>query len=140
MIGERVNGLPLVSNSASCQHDPRPLTRTVRDSAILLQVMAGFDRRDLASIRQTPPDFMAATGRGIDGLRIGWSADFGFAPVFPEVVDVTRRAAMVFEELGWVGRGGEAWSSPSHTTRSDRSSRPAPITTWPSTSTNTETA
>ena len=43
---------------------------------------------------------MAATGRGIDGLRIGWSADFGFAPVFPEVVDVTSKAAMVFEELG----------------------------------------
>ena len=79
---------------------PGPLTRTVRDAAILLQVLAGFDRRDQASIRQTPPDFMAATERGIDGLRIGWTADFGFAPVFPEVVDVTYRAAMVFEELG----------------------------------------
>ena len=62
--------------------------------------LGGFDRRDQASIRQTPPDFMAATERGIDGLRIGWSADFGFAPVFPEVVDVTYKAAMVFEELG----------------------------------------
>ena len=79
---------------------PGPLTRTVRDAAILLQVLAGFDRRDQASIRQTPPDFMAATERGIDGLRIGWSADFGFAPVFPEVVDVTYKAAMVFEEMG----------------------------------------
>ncbi len=79
---------------------PGPLARTVRDAALLLQVMAGFDRRDHASIRQTPPDFMAATERDIDGLRIGWSADFGFAPVFPEVVDVTCKAAMVFEELG----------------------------------------
>ena len=79
---------------------PGPLTRTVRDAAILLQVMAGFDRRDQASIRQTPPDFLAATVRGIDGLRIGWSPDFGFAPVWPEVVDVTSRAASVFEELG----------------------------------------
>ena len=79
---------------------PGPLTRTVRDAAMLLQVLAGFDRRDQASIRQTPPDFMAATERGIDGLRIGWSADFGFAPVFPEVVDVTYKATMVFEEMG----------------------------------------
>ena len=80
---------------------PGPLARSVRDAAMLLQVLAGFDRRDQASIRQTtPPDFMAATERGIDGLRIGWSADFGFAPVFPEVVDVTHKAAMVFEELG----------------------------------------
>ena len=77
-----------------------PLTRTVRNSAILLQAMAGFDRRDQASIRRTPPDFVAATGRGIDGLRIGWTPDFGFAPVGPEVVDVTSRAARVFEELG----------------------------------------
>ncbi len=77
-----------------------PLTRTVRDAAMLLQVLAGFDRRDQASIRQTPPDFLAAIERDIDGLRIGWSANFGFAPVFPEVVDVTYRAAMVFEELG----------------------------------------
>ena len=45
---------------------------------------------------------MAATERDIDGLRIGWSADFGFAPVLPEVVDVTFKAAMVFEELGCV--------------------------------------
>ncbi len=81
---------------------PGPLARTVRDAALLLQVMAGFDRRDQASIRQTPPDFMAATERDIDGLRIGWSADFGFAPVLPEVVDVTYKAAMVFEELGCV--------------------------------------
>ena len=79
---------------------PGPLTRTVRDAAMVLQVLAGFDRRDQASIRQPPPDFMAATERGIDGLRIGWSADFGFAPVFPEVVDVTYKAAMVFEEMG----------------------------------------
>ena len=77
-----------------------PLARTVRDAALLLQVMAGFDRRDQASIRQAPPDFVAATEREIDGLRIGWSADFGFAPVLPEVVDVTSKAAMVFEELG----------------------------------------
>ena len=86
---------------------PGPLTRTVRDAAMVLQVLAGFDRRDQASIRQTPPDFMAATERGIDGLRIGWSADFGFAPVFPEVVDVTYKAAMVFEEMGLCRRRGE---------------------------------
>ena len=77
-----------------------PLTRTVRDAAILLQVMAGFDRRDQASIRRSPPDFVAATGRAIDGLRIGWTPDFGFAPGRPEVVDVTSKAARVFEELG----------------------------------------
>ena len=62
---------------------PGPLARTVRDAALLLQVMAGFDRRDQASIRQAPPDFLAATERDIDGLRIGWSADFAVRPGLP---------------------------------------------------------
>ena len=79
---------------------PGPLARTVRDAALLLQVMSGFDRRDQGSVRATPPDFVAATERDVDGLRIGWSPDFGFAPVLPEVVDVTYGAAIVFEELG----------------------------------------
>ena len=40
-----------------------PLTRTVQGSAILLQAMAGLDRRDQASIRRTPPDFVANRAR-----------------------------------------------------------------------------
>jgi Asp-tRNA(Asn)/Glu-tRNA(Gln) amidotransferase A subunit family amidase len=79
---------------------PGPLARTVRDAAMLLQAMAGFDRRDSGSLRQTPPDFIAATEKDIEGLRIGWTPDFGFADVFPEVADVTYKAALAFEELG----------------------------------------
>ena len=77
-----------------------PLTRTVRDAALLLQVIAGHDPRDPTSLRQTPPDFVRAADKTIDGLRIGWSPDFGFAKVDPEVLDITSRAARVFEDLG----------------------------------------
>ena len=76
-----------------------PLTRTVGDAAILLQTLAGFDRRDVNSLRDQPPDFVAATETDIAGLRIAWSPDFGFAEVDDEVVDVTWKAAQVFEEL-----------------------------------------
>jgi aspartyl-tRNA(Asn)/glutamyl-tRNA(Gln) amidotransferase subunit A len=38
--------------------------------------------------------------RNIKGLRIGWSPDYGYAAVDPEVVEVTARAANVFEALG----------------------------------------
>lgn len=76
-----------------------PLTRTVGDAAVLLQALAGFDRRDINSLRQQPPDFVAATNMGITGLRIAWSPDFGFAEVDSEVLDVTWKAAQVFEEL-----------------------------------------
>ena len=77
-----------------------PLSRTVRDSALLLQVLSGHDGRDPASIRDVPPDFVSALDMDVSGLRIGWSADFGFAPVDPEVAEVCYEAAKAFEEIG----------------------------------------
>jgi len=77
-----------------------PLARTVRDAALLLQVMAGHDPRDPISLRTTPPDFIAAIDKDIQGLRIAWSPDFGFADVHPEVAEVTSKAAWGFDELG----------------------------------------
>ena len=79
---------------------PGPIARTVKDAALLLQTMAGFDRRDPISIRAIPPDFVAATEQSIDGLRIAWSPDFGFADVDPDVARITRDAALAFKELG----------------------------------------
>ena len=76
------------------------MSRTVRDSALLLQVMAGYDPRDVSSLREPVPDFVSATERGIEGLRIGWSADFGYTPVDPEVAQVSEAGARAFEELG----------------------------------------
>ena len=77
-----------------------PMSRTVRDSALLLQVMAGYDLRDPNSLREAPPDFVAAVDRDVKGLRIAWSPDYGFAAVESEVLAVTSKAATVFEELG----------------------------------------
>ena len=79
-----------------------PMSRTVADSALLLQVLAGPDSRDPVSMREAPPDFGANLGRGVEGWRIAWSPDLGYAGVDPEVVRVTEMAARVFEELGAV--------------------------------------
>lgn len=90
-----------------------PITRTVRDAAILLQALAGHDARDPGSLRQPPGDYAAALERDIDGLRIGWSADYGYAPVDPEVVDICGNAARIFETLGCnVEESGLALNSP----------------------------
>ena len=88
---------PPVANFISQQW---PMSRTVRDSALLLQVMAGYDPRDVSSLREPVPDFLSATERGAEGLRIGWSADFGYTPVDPEVARVSEAGARAFEELG----------------------------------------
>ena len=79
---------------------PGPIARSVKDAAVLLQTMAGFDRRDPISIRSTPPDFIAATTCPVDGLRIAWSPDFGFADVDPDVARITHQAALAFQDLG----------------------------------------
>ena len=88
---------PVIGNLLS---QSGPMSRTVRDSALLLQVLAGHDRRDPGSLREVPADYLAAADRDVRGLRIAWSPDYGYAPVEPEVTEVTARAARVFEELG----------------------------------------
>lgn len=77
-----------------------PLARTVRDAAILLQVLAGPDLRDPTSLLHRPPRFEAALVDDVRGLRVAWSPDLGYAPVDPEVRAAARRAVSVFEELG----------------------------------------
>ena len=77
-----------------------PMTRNVADCALLLQVLAGPDSRDVTSLRETPMDFSAGLGAGVRGMRLAWSPDFGYAGVDPEVLQVTEKAARLFEELG----------------------------------------
>ena len=78
-----------------------PITRTVRDAAVMLGVLAGpGPDNEALTIQKPPPDFVAALDRGVDGLRIAWSPDLGDAPVDSEVAEAAHRAAMTFEELG----------------------------------------
>jgi len=56
---------------ASSLDQAGPIARTVEDSAIMLQSMAGFDPRDSTSVDMAVPDFAAAIERGVKGLTIG---------------------------------------------------------------------
>jgi Asp-tRNA(Asn)/Glu-tRNA(Gln) amidotransferase A subunit family amidase len=78
-----------------------PMTRTVADAALMLQVMAGPHPRDVYSIEDTSFDFPAAVREpDVRGLRIAYSRTFGFNPVEAEVAEATDRAAQAFRELG----------------------------------------
>ena len=77
-----------------------PMSRTVADTALLLQVLAGPDSRDPYSMPQTPPDFSANLDRGVFGMRLVYSPDLGYAAVDPEVAAAAAQAARVFQELG----------------------------------------
>src|SRR5207342_2403209 len=56
---------------ASSLDQAGPFTRTVRDGAIMLRSMAGHDEKDATSIDVPVPDYEAATGKSIKGMRIG---------------------------------------------------------------------
>ncbi|MBV9328891.1 MAG: amidase [Chloroflexi bacterium] len=78
-----------------------PLARTVRDAALLLNGIAGFDPRDAVSIESPVSDWLAACEvSDLRGLKAAWSPDFGYAPVDPEVRRITAAAAARFGELG----------------------------------------
>jgi aspartyl-tRNA(Asn)/glutamyl-tRNA(Gln) amidotransferase subunit A len=80
-----------------------PITRTVRDAALLLSVIAGHDRRDPMAIRGPVPDFVAATAPegARTGLRLAWSPDMGHFPVDPEVRSIAELGALTFADLGY---------------------------------------
>lgn len=76
-----------------------PMTRTTRDAALMLDIMAGADASDRYSL-ESHGSFLGQVEGGIAGLRVAWSPDLGFAEVEPEVAEITARAAARFAELG----------------------------------------
>jgi aspartyl-tRNA(Asn)/glutamyl-tRNA(Gln) amidotransferase subunit A len=76
------------------------LARNVRDAALLLQAVAGYDARDPASIAGPVPDFLGACEAPLGGLRIAWSPTLGYAKPDPEVVEICGRAARLLERGG----------------------------------------
>jgi aspartyl-tRNA(Asn)/glutamyl-tRNA(Gln) amidotransferase subunit A len=77
-----------------------PLTRTVRDAAAVLDVIAGGDDRDRESLPREPGSYVEACEAGVKGLNVAWTPDLGFARVDPAVLEITGDAAAEFESLG----------------------------------------
>jgi Asp-tRNA(Asn)/Glu-tRNA(Gln) amidotransferase A subunit family amidase len=76
-----------------------PIARTVADAALLLRAIAGPEPRDPTTIDHAPDDYLAAVANPLEALkgrRVVWSEDFGYAPVDPEVRQLTRAAAERF--------------------------------------------
>ena len=76
-----------------------PIARTVADAALMLTAMRGFDPRDRISIPDET-DYLAAMEGDIEGLRVAFSGDLGYAAIEPAVKDAVTHAAHRFAELG----------------------------------------
>ena len=70
---------------ASSLDQAGPIARNVEDCAILLRSMSGFDPKDSTSADLPVPDFAAACGRSVKGLRIGVPAEYTMPGLAPEI-------------------------------------------------------
>ena len=77
-----------------------PITRTVRDAALMLNVLTGPDARDPLSLPSENADFLHELDTGLSGARLAWSADLGFLPNDPETRQIAEAAARSFEHDG----------------------------------------
>ena len=76
--------------------------RSVRDTAVLLNLLAGYDARDDSSSRQPVKRYVPGPEATIRGLRIGWPDDLSSQRIDGEIRMAIDRAARVAESLGAV--------------------------------------
>jgi aspartyl-tRNA(Asn)/glutamyl-tRNA(Gln) amidotransferase subunit A len=91
-----------------------PMTRTVKDAALMMNVCSGPDERDQYSLPADGVDYLRALKGSLKGLRVAYSETLGFAPaVDAEVRAATAKAAGAFRELGCrVEAVNPGWPSP----------------------------
>jgi len=77
-----------------------PLTRTVGDAALVLDVIAGPDDRDSTSLPAETVSYSEVLEEGISGWKIAYSPDMGFAEVDPEVAALCAKAVERFAGTG----------------------------------------
>ena len=77
-----------------------PITRTVRDAALMMEVIAGRDDRDYSSLPDTDLGYVSSLEGDLKGLRVAWSPDLGYAVADEQVLRATEAAARVFANLG----------------------------------------
>ncbi len=98
----RVSRFGVVTLSWSQDH-AGPMTRTVEDTAFMLQAIAGHDPRDPTSSRAPVPDYSRSLREDIRGVKIGLPRHYFFdddPSVSREVVAKVEQAVAVLEELG----------------------------------------
>jgi len=77
-----------------------PMTRTVADAALMMNVITLPDARDWHSLPWDARDYRVGLEDGVKGLRIAYSADLGYAKVDPEVAKIVSKAVSALSDLG----------------------------------------
>ncbi|MBI3826255.1 MAG: Asp-tRNA(Asn)/Glu-tRNA(Gln) amidotransferase subunit GatA [Candidatus Rokubacteria bacterium] len=95
----RVSRYGLIAFASSLDH-PGPITKDVRDTALLLGAIAGHDPRDATSVPEPVPDYVAALDGSVAGLRLGVPREYFTEGLDPEIARAVREALEVLRGLG----------------------------------------
>ena len=104
--------------SYNCTSTSGPMSQDVRSSAIMHMAISGHDSRDPGSLQSPVPDCLAELEDGIEGMKIGFSMDLGYAYANDDVARVTEKALNGLEDAG------------ATVTTADISFDPVPATYW----------
>ncbi len=96
-------GLIAMGSSLDC---PGPITKTVEDAAIVLNVIAGEDPKDATTLKddsgqaRMTTDFTKDLNKGIEGLKIGVPKEYFGLGLFDEVGEVFKQSLLTLEKMG----------------------------------------
>jgi aspartyl-tRNA(Asn)/glutamyl-tRNA(Gln) amidotransferase subunit A len=95
----RLSRYGVIAFASSLDH-PGPITRDVRDAALVLAAMAGVDPLDATSVDEPVPEYAAALEGGVRGLRIGVPREYFGEGLDPDVDRAVRAAIDRLRDLG----------------------------------------
>lgn len=77
-----------------------PLTRDVTDSAMMMNGISGYDKRDSTSVEHELPDFTASLSEGMKGMKIGVPREYFGEGLNTEVASVVENGIQIFKDAG----------------------------------------
>ncbi|MBN1292477.1 MAG: Asp-tRNA(Asn)/Glu-tRNA(Gln) amidotransferase subunit GatA [Candidatus Latescibacteria bacterium] len=77
-----------------------PMTKSVKDSALVLSVIAGYDNRDSTCLNEPVPDYLTEIDSGISGIKIGLPKEYFEEGLDSEVCDITMKAVEIMKSEG----------------------------------------
>jgi aspartyl-tRNA(Asn)/glutamyl-tRNA(Gln) amidotransferase subunit A len=95
----RVSRFGLVAFASSLDQ-AGPLTKTVRDTALLMNAIAGPDPQDTTCLNEAVPDYTAALGKDLRGVRLGLPKEYMLEGIDPQVKAAVDAAVAHFSSLG----------------------------------------
>jgi aspartyl-tRNA(Asn)/glutamyl-tRNA(Gln) amidotransferase subunit A len=85
---------------ASSLDQAGPLTKTVRDSALIMNAIAGHDRQETTSLNESVPDYTAQLGKDLRGVRLGLAKEYMIEGSDPQVKAAITAAVKHMNSLG----------------------------------------